>query len=107
LNIPDHGKAQEVQLVFLSPHQSVPVTRATFDSATWSGDNGTLIRDTLSQLVDGVQDGRFFIVPDGYCETCEYRVACRREHMPSWLRATRAAEFKTLMRLRALRVHHE
>ncbi len=107
LNIPDHGKAQEVQLVFLSPHQSVPVTRATFDSATWSGDNGTLIRDTLSQLVDGVQDGRFFIVPDGYCETCEYRVACRREHMPSWLRATRAAEFKTLMRLRALRVDHE
>jgi ATP-dependent helicase/nuclease subunit B len=107
LNVPGHGKAQEVQLLFLSPHGSVPVTRSAFDSAIWSGDNGTLIRNTLSQLVDGLQHGRFFIVPNGYCETCEYRVACRREHMPSWLRATRAVEAKALMRLRSLRVDHE
>jgi ATP-dependent helicase/nuclease subunit B len=52
----------------------------------------------------GIRQGRFFIMPDTYCKTCEYRVACRREHMPTWWRASRAMEAKELAALRALRV---
>ncbi|HEX5549633.1 MAG TPA: hypothetical protein VFX36_02310, partial [Nitrospira sp.] len=70
----------------------------------WSTDNGTLLRNTLGQLVNGIKNGRFFIMPGTYCKTCEYRVACRREHMPTWWRASRAMEGKELAALRTLRV---
>jgi ATP-dependent helicase/nuclease subunit B len=51
-----------------------------------------------------LRNGRFFIMPDAYCKTCEYRVACRREHMPTSWRSARAREGKALAALRNLRV---
>jgi ATP-dependent helicase/nuclease subunit B len=78
--------------------------RSTFESDVWSTDIGSLLRQTLGQLLYGIRQGRFFIMPDTYCKTCEYRVACRREHMPTWWRASRAMEAKELAALRALRV---
>jgi ATP-dependent helicase/nuclease subunit B len=54
--------------------------------------------------MSGIKNGRFFIMPGTYCKTCEYRVACRREHMPTWWRTSRAMEGKALAALRTLRV---
>jgi ATP-dependent helicase/nuclease subunit B len=104
LHVPDHGIPRQVQLLFLAPYWSRPVARSTFESAVWSGDTGQLLRETLGRLISGIRDGRFFILPDTYCRACEYRVACRREHMPTWWRASRAVESKKLTALRMLQV---
>ena len=103
-HLPEHGNAQQVQLFFLAPNWTTPVVRSTFKSDVWSTDHGTLLRNTLGQLMSGIKNGRFFIMPGTYCKTCEYRVACRREHMPTWWRTSRAMEGKALAALRTLRV---
>jgi ATP-dependent helicase/nuclease subunit B len=97
----------EVQFVFLAPHWSTPVMRSTFTSKAWSSDVGALLRSTVATLLEGIQAGRYFILPDGYCETCEFRVACRREHTPTWWRASRAVEPKALKGIRQIRVKDE
>jgi len=107
LSVPDHGTPAQVQFIFLAPHWPIPVARSMFDATTWSSESGALLRKTLGLLVDGVRNGRFFILPDSYCQTCEYRIACRREHAPTWWRAYRAAESKTLTALRTIRVKDE
>jgi ATP-dependent helicase/nuclease subunit B len=104
LNIPDHGTPIQVQFFYLAPHWPVPVARSTFDASAWSSESGALLRKTLGLLVDGIQNGRFFILPDSYCQTCEYRIACRREHTPTWWRAYRAIEPKALTALRTIRL---
>jgi len=103
-HLPEHGNAQQVQLFFLAPNWTTPVVRSTFESDVWSTDHGTLLRNTLGQLMSGIKNGRVFIMPGTYCKTCEYRVACRREHMPTWWRTSRAMEGKALAALRTLRV---
>jgi ATP-dependent helicase/nuclease subunit B len=104
LNIPDQPKPSQVQLFFLAPHWSTPIARSTFDAALWSSEFGGRLRDTLRALVEGIQSGRFFILPDTYCDTCDFRVSCRREHSPTWWRAHRAAEPKVLRTLRTQQV---
>ena len=105
LNVPDHGRVHEVQLFFLGPHWPTPVVRSAFKTDLWSSDSGTLLRTTFAQLVHGLRNGTFFILPDTYCETCDYRVACRREHTLTWWRASRAAEPQALALLRTTRVN--
>ncbi|MCP9448271.1 MAG: exodeoxyribonuclease V subunit gamma, partial [Nitrospira sp.] len=80
-----------VQFFFLAPQWVPSISRSTFERPSWSSDTGLLIRKTLSTLIDGIRTGRFFILPDGYCDRCLYRPACRREHGPTWWRAHRAA----------------
>jgi ATP-dependent helicase/nuclease subunit B len=104
LHLPDLGASSQVQLFFLAPHWPSPVVRSTFDSSVWSTDQGTLLRNTLNRLISGIKSGRFFIMPDAYCKTCEFRVACRREHMPTWWRASRAVEARELSALRTQEV---
>lgn len=101
LQIPNYGTAREVQFFFLAPSWPLPATRSTFEADHWSGNTGMQLRTTLGQLIAGIRHGRFFIMPDSsYCATCEYRVACRREHQPTWWRASRAVESKDLAALR-------
>jgi ATP-dependent helicase/nuclease subunit B len=104
LHLPDHGNVERVELVFLAPNWAVPVARSTFESDVWSTETGALVRQTLGRLINGIRNGRFFIMPDTYCKTCDYRVACRREHVPTWWRASRAIEARELGALRTLRV---
>jgi ATP-dependent helicase/nuclease subunit B len=103
--LPDYGTIREVQLFFLAPHWSNPIARSTFDCAVWSSEAGSMLRNTVRRLITDIQNGRFFILPDSYCDTCEFRVACRREHSPTWWRASRAAESKALAALRTLQVN--
>ncbi len=104
LSIPGQPKPSQVQLFFLAPHWSTSIARSTFDAKIWSSEVGSRLRETLSTLVEGIQSGRFFILPDSYCDTCEFRVSCRREHTPTWWRAYRASEPKVLRALRSQRV---
>lgn len=104
LQIQDYGMPHQVQLYFLAPHWKSPVARSSFDADAWSADTGIQLRNTLGRLINGIRNGRFFIMPDTYCDTCEFRVACRREHLPTWWRASRAVEAKELAALRTLQV---
>ena len=107
LDLPEQGSAGEVQLFFLAPRWPASIVRSTFSSSVWASKSGALIRQTLTRLMEGISDGRFFIVPGTYCKTCDYRVACRREHQLTWWRASRSAESKELRSLRTLRVKDE
>ncbi len=100
LTVPGQPTPSQVQFLFLAPRWSPTVSRSTFQALSWSSDTGTLIQTTIRTLVDGIRTGRFFILPDGYCDGCEFRVVCRREHAPTWWRAHRAAEPKALKMLR-------
>ena len=104
LRFPDYGSPRQVELFFLAPHWETPVVRSRFDVEALSAEAGTMLRTTIGRLISGIRNGRFFIMPDSYCTTCEFRVACRREHSPSWWRASRAAESKALAALRTLQV---
>ena len=97
----------EVQFLFLAPQWSTAVSRSTFEAVPWASNTGSLIRNTLRTLVDGIRRGRFFILPDGYCDDCAFRVACRREHAPTWWRAYRATEPKALKMLRLQKIADE
>jgi ATP-dependent helicase/nuclease subunit B len=105
LQIPNYGTARQVQFFFLAPGWPSPATRSTFEADHWAGATGAQLRTTLGRLIAGIRNGRFFIMPDSsYCATCEYRVACRREHQPTWWRASRAGEPRALSALRSQQV---
>jgi ATP-dependent helicase/nuclease subunit B len=103
LTVPGQPAPSQVQLLFLAPQWSTTISRSTFEAMSWSSDTGALIQNTIRILVDGIRAGRFFILPDGYCDGCDFRMICRREHAPTWWRAHRATEPKALKMLRVLK----
>lgn len=107
LSVQGSSSPDLVQFFFLAPQWMPSVSRSTFERPSWSSETGLLIRKTLSALIDGIRAGRFFILPDGYCDGCLYRPACRREHGPTWWRAYRAAEPKSLRAMRKQKVNGE
>ena len=104
LHVPEPGTPAEAHLLFLAPSWSTPVWRSSFDADVWTKEAGAMLRHTLSRLINGIRDWRFFIFPYAYCGTCEFRVACRREHQPTLWRASRSGEAKELTALRTLEV---
>ena len=100
LTVSGESIPSQVQFLFLAPRWPTAISRSTFEVTSWASDTGTLIQSTIRTLVDGIRAGRFFILPDGYCDGCDFRVVCRREHAPTWWRTHRATEPKTLKMLR-------
>ena len=107
LSVSEQLRPSQVQFLFLAPQWSSPISRSTFEALSWTSDTGTLIQNTIRTLVEGIRAGRFFILPDGYCDTCEFRTVCRREHAPTWWRAYRATEPKVLKLLRTQKIADE
>jgi ATP-dependent helicase/nuclease subunit B len=104
LTVPGQPPPSQVQFLFLAPQWPAAISRSTFETMSWASDTGALIQRTIGMLVAGIRAGRFFILPDGYCDGCAFRVVCRREHAPTWWRAYRAAEPKALKLLRTQKV---
>ncbi len=99
-SIPVHGSSgarakldspELVEFLFLAPHWSSIVNRAQFLTSMWEGAGGRQLRHTMQVLIEGVREGRYFIVPSydqhGYCDYCDFTAACRRFHGPTWWRA--------------------
>ena len=107
LTVPDRPRPNQVQFLFLAPQWSSPISRSTFEALSWMSDTGMLVQNTIKTLVEGIRTGRFFILPDGYCDNCEFRTVCRREHAPTWWRAYRAPEPKALKQLRLQKIADE
>ncbi|MBH0202288.1 MAG: hypothetical protein HP496_08340 [Nitrospira sp.] len=107
LTVPGQPTASQVQFLFLAPQWPAAISRSTFEALSWTSDTGVLIQNTIRTLVEGIRNGQFFILPDGYCDTCEFRTVCRREHAPTWWRAYRAADPKALKLLRLQKIADE
>jgi ATP-dependent helicase/nuclease subunit B len=107
LDLAELGMTEEVQLLFVAPKWPKPIEHSRFEQRNWSGPAGALLQDTIDRLVTGLRAGQFFILPGTYCQTCEYRVACRREHQLTWWRSYRAAESRELRALRTIKVQDE
>ncbi len=107
MTLPSLPAPTEVQLLFLAPQWKQPVSRSTFDAALWTGHTGAMIRETLSTLVHGITRRDFFILPDGYCDYCEYSGACRRHDATAWWRSYRSPQARVLRKLRKQKVQDE
>jgi len=105
--LPSMPAPTEVQLLFLAPQWKEPVSRSTFDAGLWTSHTGDMIRQTLSTLIKGILSGEFFILPDGYCDSCEFSGVCRRHDTTAWWRSHRSPQARVLRRLRRQKVHDE
>lgn len=102
--LPSYPTTTEVQLLFLAPAWNQQISRSTFDASLWTSRTGDLIRHTLSTLIQGITKGEFFILPDGYCDNCQFSGACRRNDAMTWWRSYRSPQAKALRRLRKQKV---
>lgn len=107
LAVSGQSTASHVQFLFLAPEWPMPISRSVYETTLWASKTGSLIQRTIKAVVDGIREGKFFILPDGYCDSCEFRMLCRREHAPTWWRAYRATEPKMLKMLRTQKVGDE
>ena len=105
--LPSLPAPTEVQLLFLAPKWKQPVSRSTFDAGLWTGHTGDMIRQTLSTLIQGIARREFFILPDGYCDSCEFSGACRRHDAMAWWRSYRSPQARVLRKLRKQKVQDE
>ena len=107
MTLPSLPAATDVQLLFLAPQWKQPISRSTFDAGLWIGHTGDMIRQTLSTLLQGIANREFFILPDGYCDYCEFSGACRRHDAMAWWRSYRSPQARVIRRLRKQRVQDE
>jgi ATP-dependent helicase/nuclease subunit B len=107
MTLPSFPVVTEVQLLFLAPQWKQPVSRSTFDAGLWTGHTGDMIRQTLSTLIQGIVRREFFILPDGYCDYCEFSGACRRHDAMAWWRSYRSPQARVLRKLRKQKVSDE
>jgi len=107
MTLPSLPAVADVQLLFLAPQWKQPISRSTFDASHWTGHTGDMIRQTLSTLIQGIANREFFILPDGYCDYCEFSGACRRHDAMAWWRSYRSPQARVLRRLRKQKVSDE
>ena len=103
-NSPEGSLPQQVEFLYLLPQGAPAVERASFAASAWQGSSGPLLSRTLQVLVDGIRTGQHFIVPEAHCIHCEFSTACRRAHQPSWWRAYRSSQARTLREVRSQKV---
>ena len=94
-----------VEFRYLRPLNSQPLGVASFSASTWESPVGDQLLRTIHAWISGLQGGKFFIMPGNYCMTCDWSVACRVWHHPSWARAfgfPLAKEFRQYRKQRAI-----
>jgi ATP-dependent helicase/nuclease subunit B len=107
MTLPSLPAVTDVQLLFLAPDWNQQISRSSFDAGLWTGHTGDMIRHTLATLIEGIANGEFFILPDGYCDYCEFSGACRRHDAMAWWRSYRSPQARALRRLRKQKVNDE
>ena len=83
-------RPDQVEFVYLLPQGMVE--RASFPASSWHGSSGPMLSRTVQLLVDGIRNGRHFILPDtAHCDHCDFSTACRKAHQPSLWRTRRSS----------------
>ncbi|GEM_PF-5472934 len=60
-----------------------PLVIYEFPESGWQGECGAMLKRTISALLQGIENGRFFMKPGDHCPFCEIRALCRKNHSPS------------------------
>jgi ATP-dependent helicase/nuclease subunit B len=107
MTLPSLPAPTDVQLLFLAPQWPQPISRSTFEAGLWTGHTGDMMRQTLSTLLQGIARREFFILPDGYCDYCEFSGACRRHDAMTWWRSYRSPQARVLRQMRRQKVNDE
>ncbi len=69
---------------FLAPNwPDGPLVVREFPEDGWQGEAGVLLKETISLLLEGINTGRFFMMPNEACSYCKVAIACRLNHLPS------------------------
>ena len=99
---PDAGPVQPdlVEFRFLAPRWTPRVDRSSFDASLWASAAGPLLQRTMQTLLCGIREGQFVILPGPYCDHCEFSSACRLYHGPTWGRAHRSDQARTMRAMR-------
>lgn len=95
---------EEVQFLYLAPRWEKQISRSAFPRSVLSKPAGEAIKKTLRTLIQGIERGAFFILPDGYCDHCEFPSVCRRHDTTTWWRSYRSPEARALRGLRKQKV---
>lgn len=75
---------------FLAPKwKNGPLVVSHFAESGWEGQAGEQLKQTLSFLLEGIEQGQFFIQPGEYCDHCEVSEVCRKNHLPTYWRSER------------------
>ncbi len=91
----------EAAFYYLAPKwPKGPLSPVAFPDDAWEGDLGVGLKETLSLLLDGIQQGRFFIIPDDHCRFCEVSEVCRKSHPPTRWRTDKDQRTVSLRDLR-------
>jgi len=102
------GPASQVEacFYFLAPAwRTGPFATAFFPANAWDGDSGKQLRQSLALLLQGIDQGLFFIRPGSYCRYCAVSETCRKNHLPSRWRAdgdARTEPYRELARQKLL-----
>lgn len=98
---------EQVEFLYLLPHAAPAVERVSFAASAWQGPSGPMLSRTMQVLFDGIRAAQYFIVPDAHCTHCDFSTACRRAHQPSWWRAYRSSQARTLRDVRSQKVSRD
>jgi len=98
---------QSVDFRYLRPMQEESVRSASFSGAIWETSTGAQLMRTLHGWIQGIRDGQFFILPGTYCRSCQFSMACRFQHHPSWSRAYGLPLARTFRHIRKQTVSNE
>ncbi|MGH7229628.1 MAG: PD-(D/E)XK nuclease family protein, partial [Nitrospiraceae bacterium] len=81
-----------VWFYYLAPNWDRALTRVRFPGDAWSSGLREPLRKAISQMLNGIRLGRFFIYPSAFCDGCDYRLVCRKTHQPTAWRARQDRE---------------
>jgi ATP-dependent helicase/nuclease subunit B len=107
MGLPALPTPSAVHFLFLAPRWEKPIARSIFEASVLLSGAGVSIRQTIRTLVEGIERGEFFILPDGYCDHCDFPAACRRNEAMTWWRSYRSPQARVLRRLRKQKVADE
>ncbi|MFQ5543390.1 MAG: PD-(D/E)XK nuclease family protein, partial [Nitrospiria bacterium] len=60
-----------------------PLVTKSFPENAWEGETGAMLKETISTLLHGMQEGQFYMMPGDACSFCEISEICRKNHLPS------------------------
>ncbi|MEP6600889.1 MAG: PD-(D/E)XK nuclease family protein [Nitrospirota bacterium] len=99
------AEADSAAFYFLgSQWTDMPIQKKTLDASCWDGEPGLRIKKTLQRILEGIEEGRFSILPGNYCGHCDFASACRYTHEATGRRARTDAVMKALKALRTLKL---
>ncbi|MGB0909931.1 MAG: PD-(D/E)XK nuclease family protein, partial [Nitrospirales bacterium] len=91
---------RSVEFVYLAPQRTTLVDRSVFERASWDAMAGQQLKKTMGNLLTGISNGDYFILPGNYCGHCSLSTACRRFHAPTMTRSYRSLQPKQLRHIR-------